>query len=282
MWIPVIEKAGDLAPPYDIEVLDVGYIEEALYYLLSNNLEVEYVYNGDFTLQSGWTLGDGWGWVVIGENTEVYWQEEEGDGDLEQALCIVPSRTYTTTYTVAGSNFRPGMGVTIQLGNASGTMRTADGSYTEDIVPTTYANLKFVPTGSGRDDKTCRIDDVSVIDTGINSRIFPAIAPHGDSLPFITYQQISGVRQQVTTHSIGMVQARFQINCWGETYGDCNTVAMAVRKLLDGYAGTVEKVKIHDIQLDNEIDLQELVEGVSQSERRGKALDFIVWYREQT
>lgn len=115
----------------------------------------------------------------------------------------------------------------------------------------------------------------------VGSRIFPLIAPQADSLPYITYQEISGIRQHVLAGPVGMVCSRFQINCWGQVYEDCDAVATAVRKLLDGYAGTAGGTVVHKAKLDSEIDLQELVEGASQSERRGKALDFIIWFREE-
>jgi len=39
-WIPFIETVGDLAPPYDISLTDWGYIEEAVYEILTGELVI--------------------------------------------------------------------------------------------------------------------------------------------------------------------------------------------------------------------------------------------------
>jgi hypothetical protein len=39
-WLPVIEKVGDLAPPFDLTLIDAGRIGEAIYDILSSDAGV--------------------------------------------------------------------------------------------------------------------------------------------------------------------------------------------------------------------------------------------------
>lgn len=119
-----------------------------------------------------------------------------------------------------------------------------------------------------------------LLDNDINVRAYPKVLPQNTLLPAATYQEITGLRQQVLTHPVGMVKSRFQINCWAENYADCDGLADAIREILDGYSGTVSKIQIHNISLDNEIDLINILADISQSKTYGKALDFIVWFKE--
>jgi len=97
----------------------------------------------------------------------------------------------------------------------------------------------------------------------------------------ITFQQISGFRNHTLTAPIGYVRSRWQVNCWGNEYQDCRNVAAMVRKLLDGYEGTYDGIKLHCIELAGERDLISLVADVRSLLRFGKALDFIIQFKEE-
>jgi len=96
----------------------------------------------------------------------------------------------------------------------------------------------------------------------------------------ITFQQIAGVRSHTLTAPIGYVRSRWQVNCWGCEYADCRNVAAAVRKLLDGYEGTYGGIKLYCVELVSERDLLSLVADVRSLLRFGKALDFIIRFKE--
>jgi len=116
-----------------------------------------------------------------------------------------------------------------------------------------------------------------LVDTGI----YPNVVPQNAAMPAVTYQQISGPRVHDMQGSVGLVRARFQVNCWAESYAKAKELAGAVRLALDGYSGTVLQTTISVIHLDNESDMPEMLAGVDKLARYGKYLDFIVWFEEQ-
>ena len=114
----------------------------------------------------------------------------------------------------------------------------------------------------------------------VGTRIYPSIVPQGAAIPAITYQQISGFRDNVMTGPTGLVESRFQINCWAETYRETRILSNAVENILDGFVGTVEKVTIQAIFCVDEGDMPQISPGANVLKRHGKRLDFIVWFEE--
>ena len=115
----------------------------------------------------------------------------------------------------------------------------------------------------------------------VSSRVYPNKVPQGVSLPAVTYQQISGRREHTMAESIGMVESRFQINCWDDSYSGTRTLSNAVRNVLDSItSGTYSSTFIYTAFLDNEGDMPEVAEGADQLTVYGKRLDFIIWFKE--
>lgn len=111
------------------------------------------VYNGTFTgAATGWTLGSGWAY----RSNDIERTAGAGGQTASQTLSLEPGRTFTVTYTISN---RTAGGVTVSLAGVSGTQRTADGTYSEDIIPTATGDIAFTPdeTFNGR------IDTVSVV-----------------------------------------------------------------------------------------------------------------------
>ena len=99
-------------------------------------------------------------------------------------------------------------------------------------------------------------------------------------MPAIAYQQISGPRDHVMDGVSGLVNSRYQFNCWAESYAGAKNLSEAVRIELDSYSGTVNSREIEVIHLDNEGDMPMVVDDIEKLNRYGKRLDFIVWYKE--
>lgn len=110
--------------------------------------------NGDIGVGTGWTAGTNWsasgGKAVKASSTATATYAHD-------AFVATVGHTYRTIYTV--SSYASG-GVKIGLGGASGTIRTADGTYTEDITATTVGGLAFTPSGTS----AMSIDDVYIYD----------------------------------------------------------------------------------------------------------------------
>jgi hypothetical protein len=127
------------------------------------------------------------------------------------------------------------------------------------------------------------INDADV-NAKVGDRIFPVYVPEDKSLPAITYQEISGPRDAVMSGASGLVNARFQINCWTKKYRGARELADLVRIALspqnDEYPKDVEGVNIQAIMLLSENDVPRIHAENEELSGHGKMLDFSVWFRE--
>ena len=106
------------------------------------------VTNGDFA-----AIGDSWinykHWVIAAGKATHTAGAPVVDDTFTQVLSQewfpkpIAGLTYTTTFTVTN---RSAGSVTIKIGGASGTVRSADGTYVEAIVATGNGYLQFIPT----------------------------------------------------------------------------------------------------------------------------------------
>ena len=110
--------------------------------------------NGDIGDGTGWTAGANWS---ASSGKAVKASSAATETLSHDAFAATAGHTYRTIYTV--SSYASG-GIAIGLGGASGTIRTADGTYTEDITATTTDGLAFTPSGTS----AMSIDNVYIYD----------------------------------------------------------------------------------------------------------------------
>ena len=141
----LLQKASIITTP-------TAYAEDFLYNIKpAGGLGNELVTNGNFATDSNWTKGAGWtisGGAANGSSTT---------GDLYQENVVESGKYYKVTFTI--SNYVSGS-VRVELPNnaASGTERSANGTYTETILSagtTVLFDARTSFTGS--------IDNVSVV-----------------------------------------------------------------------------------------------------------------------
>jgi hypothetical protein len=115
----------------------------------------------------------------------------------------------------------------------------------------------------------------------VGTRIDPGILNQGDALPAVTFRKISGPRIHQMGSDPGLVEARYEVNCWGDAednadgFGDIAAVGAQVVLALSRYSGTISSVVVDQVFLDDE---EDLYEPSTKTWRR--ILDFIVHYRE--
>lgn len=109
----------------------------------------------------------------------------------------------------------------------------------------------------------------------VGTRVYPLTLPQGVVLPAITYQQISGPREQAYDGPSALAHPRFQLDCWAETYGEAVGLARAVRQALDGYQGLMGGVAVRDVVIDNELDGYEPETALWR-----RTIDVIVWHED--
>lgn len=116
----------------------------------------------------------------------------------------------------------------------------------------------------------------------VDDRVYPNIIPQNEISPSLTYQQISGPRDHTMDGPSGLVDARYQINCFTPVYSETDTLAESVRLAMDGFSATVNTVQIDSIELLNENDLPEVDEESDAITMFGKRMDFMIRFVEVT
>lgn len=116
--------------------------------------------NGTFSSSTYWTLSAGWT-VFIGKLRATTISSDLNVAKSTNANLntpIIAGNTYEITYTVSSYSFG---GVRAHIGGAYSTLRTGDGTYTENVVALT-SNLDFWFERQAGTSTTLRIDDVTV------------------------------------------------------------------------------------------------------------------------
>lgn len=75
----------------------------------------------------------------------------------------------------------------------------------------------------------------TTLNTLVNGRIYPLIAPQNVARPYITYQVVAGRRLQCLKGNIYQGDFRFQIDVWGLTYSSVKAISEAVKNCLVGF-----------------------------------------------
>lgn len=94
--------------------------------------------------------------------------------------------------------------------------------------------------------------DSAAVGAICGDRIYPVQVPQGATLPCVTYGRVSAARWSAMGTDTGLVEKRFQVSCWAETYARANALAEAVRGALQRRRGTIDGVVIQDIFLDGD------------------------------
>jgi hypothetical protein len=126
-----------------------GFTAYEAYDRVTNGIFAEYVTNGAFASDTGWTKGTGWA-IAAGVASAT-----TASTALSQtsAITLIAGFTYTITYTVS----RSAGSVTPSIGGTAGTARSSSATFTETIVAGSTQILAF--TGAGF---TGSVDNVSV------------------------------------------------------------------------------------------------------------------------
>ncbi len=124
-----------------------------------------------------------------------------------------------------------------------------------------------------------RLKAVAGVTGIVASRIYPCMIPQNTALPAITYRRLSGNRDYVFGGQTGIVDARFEIASWADSYSGVKALAEQVRLALSGYRGSVGGVTIDWISLEMEADIFEDSTGQATGVYQVPT-DYRVYYRE--
>jgi len=73
----------------------------------------------------------------------------------------------------------------------------------------------------------------------VGTRIYPLILPQNPTLPAISYGLISAIRDTNLSSMVGLVEVRYQFDCWALTLLEAEAMADALRAALHGFQGPV-------------------------------------------
>ena len=109
------------------------------------------------------------------------------------------------------------------------------------------------------------------------SRVKPVSQEQGAVRPAATVSRISGAPEYADDGEVGLQQARFQIDCWGDDYASAKNLARAVTSALSAVADVTQGATTFlYIMLDSEQDVREGGSGDAAYLFR-TILDFTVW-----
>ena len=217
-----------------------------------NGTFAEYVTNGTFASDTGWTKGTGW---TIGAGVATASGAISTALSQTTAVTLIEGQVYTITYTVT----RSAGSVTPSLGGTAGTARSSSATFIETIIAGSTQILAF--TGSGF---TGTIDNVSVtawgLGTGWTTDGSTAIATGAISTDLTqvartSYPLVEGqtyLCTYTTTRSAGSVALNIGGGTPGATVSTSTTTAavltagstQTITFDASGFTGTIDNVSV--------------------------------------
>lgn len=125
------------------------------------------------------------------------------------------------------------------------------------------------------------LESISGITAKVSTRIYPHHLPKTPkTYPVITHQLVDNDHLHHIGSASGSSTARIQVDCWGQTMADVETLAEAVRAALQGYSGAMGAITVSFVQLAGERDLHEPPKEGSNQWLYRRSMDFQVKYKE--
>lgn len=123
----------------------------------------------------------------------------------------------------------------------------------------------------------------------IGNGCYPNERPQASNLPCITYNQASGNPDYAQSGRTGLIEARYQINCWGKStdsksgYLIAKELAKAVKDLVSPidvvFRETIGNIDVQGFFIAQEIDYR--ADGASNVGKFPRVLlDVTIWFRE--
>ena len=114
----------------------------------------------------------------------------------------------------------------------------------------------------------------------VGTRIYSDHLPQNAAMPAITYRVISEIANEDLAGSSGLDEARIQVDCFGSTRSQANSVQRLVRSALKGFRGVVSSVYVKTInQSTGQQHLTDRPEHGTDQRRYITSQDFSVFYQ---
>ena len=113
----------------------------------------------------------------------------------------------------------------------------------------------------------------------IGTRIYPGKAPQDPTLPYVVYHRISPTRTPTLNGPTLVPETRIQLDIIATSQASAELVATAIRNRIDGYTGTSASVSVLSSVVEDEMDMDETIEG-SDSIYYRVVMDVLIQHRE--
>lgn len=114
----------------------------------------------------------------------------------------------------------------------------------------------------------------------VGTRIYPVIAPATATLPFVTWRRAGIQRSQTLGAPMGVPRLSVEYSIYAATYETSREVADGMRRVLDGYGGTVDNVVVRQVSLEQENDDFVALAGAEMPPAFQITMVFDVWWQE--
>jgi hypothetical protein len=88
----------------------------------------------------------------------------------------------------------------------------------------------------------------------VSSKIYPLAAPSSASLPFVVWRRTGIQREQTLGPPMGVPRVSVDYEIFSGTYEQARNISDAMRRVLDGYGGTVDNTTVSQASLEDESD----------------------------
>lgn len=120
------------------------------------------------------------------------------------------------------------------------------------------------------------------VSTIVGDRVKPDTLDQKQTLPAIRYEMIASESFQTLQKSGHLMRTRIQVDCYGATRLQANTVAAAVKNNLDGFSGILGSLQVFSCVLDNRFDSVDPPQSGGATWRKRRTMDFVIVHTEPT
>lgn len=92
-----------------------------------------------------------------------------------------------------------------------------------------------------------------IVGTGDNARIFPDRIPKDPTYPLVVVDEFASTHDHDLSGASGIYHPRISVDCYDQTSGDAQTLAEAVRGVMQGYRGAMGVEFVHSCELDGKV-----------------------------
>jgi len=93
------------------------------------------------------------------------------------------------------------------------------------------------------------------------TNIYPGEVPQSITAPYVNFYKISAPREHAMGSDPGLVHSVYRFNIFHSVYESLVAISVQLNAALSRYSGT-STITIHDIFLDNELDLYDVTEEI--------------------